>query len=207
MPESRAAVDTDSIGSLIDAIATRGYVIAPEFIDLATVAALRSRALESDAAGLFSAAAVGHGFGRMERVDIRGDRICWIDSTTRDPAERSLFSALEAVRFTANRALQLGLFEFEAHYAIYAPGRGYARHRDRFRDDDARVLSIVVYLNDHWRAEEGGALRLHLPDGATRDVTPRAGTLTAFFSDRFPHEVLPATRQRLSIAGWFRRRA
>jgi len=200
-------VDTDSIEPLIDAIVARGYVVVREFIDAEVVASLRSRALELDAAGRFSAAAVGHRAGRVERVDVRGDRICWLDSTTTDRAEQALFAQLEAVRLAANRALQLGLFAFESHYAIYAPGRSYARHRDRFRDDDARVLSIVLYLNDRWRTHEGGALRLHLADGAWVDVTPQGGTLAAFLSDRFAHEVLPATRLRLSIAGWFRRRA
>jgi SM-20-related protein len=28
----------------------------------------------------------------------------------------------------------------------------------------------------------------------------------AFLSERIEHEVLPATRERLSITGWFRRR-
>jgi SM-20-related protein len=27
-----------------------------------------------------------------------------------------------------------------------------------------------------------------------------------FLTERFEHEVLPATRERLSITGWFRRR-
>jgi SM-20-related protein len=68
------------------------------------------------------------------------------------------------------------------------------------------MLSCVLYLNDGWRAEDGGALRLYLP---TRhcDVLPRAGTLVAFLSERFEHEVLPAQRERLSLTGWFRRRA
>ena len=200
------AVDTDSITPLIDAVAARGYVVAREFIDAGVVAALRSRALELDAAGRFSTAAVGRGAGRVEYLDVRGDRICWLDSSTIDRAEGSVFAKLEVVRLAANRALQLGLFELEGHYAIYAAGRGYARHLDRFRDDDTRVLSIILYLNDRWRTDEGGALRLHLPDGAWVDVMPQGGTLAAFLSDRFAHEVLPATRQRLSIAGWFRRR-
>jgi len=206
LPEP-TAVDTDSIAPVIDAIAAQGYVVVREFIDAETVAALRARALELDAAGRFTAAAVGHGAGRVERVDVRGDRICWLDSSTSDRAELFLFAKLEAVRLAANHALQLGLFELEGHYAIYAPGHGYARHRDRFRDDDARVLSIVLYLNDRWRTHEGGALRLHLADRAWVDVTPQGGTLAAFLSDRFAHEVLPTTRQRLSIAGWFRRLA
>jgi SM-20-related protein len=43
-------------------------------------------------------------------------------------------------------------------------------------------------------------------DGATRDVLPEGGTLVAFLADRFPHEVLPATRERLAFTGWYRRR-
>jgi SM-20-related protein len=44
-------------------------------------------------------------------------------------------------------------------------------------------------------------------DERVRDVLPVAGTLVCFLSDRFEHEVLPATRERLSLTGWFRRRA
>ena len=34
----------------------------------------------------------------------------------------------------------------------------------------------------------------------------QGGRLVAFLSDRFEHEVLPATRERMSFTGWFRRR-
>ena len=35
-------------------------------------------------------------------------------------------------------------------------------------------------------------------------VTPSFGTIVVFLSEEFPHEVLPAKRDRYSIAGWFR---
>ena len=196
----------DSIATAFDAIATRGYVVVPRFVDASTVTGLRSGALRSDADGHFSAAAIGHGSERLQRADIRGDRIRWLDSNSPDEVEQSLYARLEALRLAANRELQLGLFEFEGHYAIYPAGRGYARHLDRFRDDDTRTLSIVLYLNDDWRSEDEGALRLYLPSGKQVDVIPEGGTLVAFLADRFAHEVLPAKRDRLSIAGWFRRR-
>ena len=106
-----------------------------------------------------------------------------------------------------NRELMLGLVGFEAHYAIYPPGAAYARHRDRFRDDDTRVLSCVLYLNDG--VARGGRRRAAPlpPDGATLDVAPQGGTFVAFLSDTFDHEVLPASRERLALTGWFRRRA
>ncbi|MOA08544.1 hypothetical protein D3C78_1283200 [compost metagenome] len=67
-------------------------------------------------------------------------------------------------------------------------------------------MSAVFYLNADWQAEQGGALRMYLPGGEERDVLPLAGTLVVFLSADLPHAVLPATRERLSLTGWFRRR-
>jgi SM-20-related protein len=39
---------------------------------------------------------------------------------------------------------------------------------------------------------------------ALRDVLPAGGTAVAFLSEAVHHEVLPATRERLGVAGWFR---
>jgi SM-20-related protein len=36
-------------------------------------------------------------------------------------------------------------------------------------------------------------------------VSPEGGRVVFFESDRIPHEVLPATRTRMSIAGWMKR--
>ena len=94
---------------------------------------------------------------------------------------------------------------FEAHVAIYPPGTGYTRHADRFARDPRRALSTVLYLNEDWQPGDGGALRIHLGGGAWRDLEPRGGTLVIFASE-LEHEVLPARRERLSLAGWFKRR-
>ena len=177
-----------------------------EFLPEATIAALRGEALRRDTAGMLAAAATGHGAGRQVREDIRGDRIGWLDEGSPAPVERALFAALEALRVEANRELLLGLWRYEGHYALYPPGAHYARHRDRFQDDDARVLSLVLYLNEAWQTNEGGVLRIHRPGGIPRDVLPDGGTLVAFIAAQFEHEVLPATRPRLAVSGWFRTR-
>ena len=143
---------------------------------------------------------------RGRRADVRGDRIRWLDERPHDAAEAAAFALLDALRVACNRSLMAGLVEFEGHYALYPPGTSYARHRDRFRDDDTRVLSCVLYLNDDWRRDDGGALRLYVEGGQAIDVWPEAGTLVAFLSERFDHEVLPARRPRLALTGWFRRR-
>ena len=202
-----ASIDDAAIAAIVDDIAARGYAIVRDFLPASDIDALRTQLIEHDRAGSLVPAAVGRGALRATRGDIRSDRIRWIDAATPAPAERRLLDALDALRIALNRELHLGLIEHEAHYALYPPGRGYARHVDRFRDDDARVLSLVLYLNERWCAEEGGALRLATTEDGHVDVLPEGGTLVMFLSERFPHEVQPATRERMSIAGWFRRRA
>ena len=195
------------ITAIVEDVAARGYAIAPGFLGANVIDALRVRMRTLEREGLLANAGVGRGSDRTLRTDIRGDRIRWLDEAAPDPAFEPVRRALETLRVALNRELALGALEFEGHYALYPAGARYARHKDRFRDDDARVLSIVLYLNDGWRADDGGALRLFLDERNTIDVVPAAGTLVAFLADRFDHEVLPANRPRVSVTGWFRRRA
>ncbi len=123
--------------------------------------------------------------------------------------EDALIAELHALSVALNDALFLGIEEVEAHYACYPPGAGYMRHVDRFRDDAARVISLVLYLNDDWRDADGGALRIYATRDAREpacDLPPRGGTLVAMRSEAIAHEVLTASAERWSIAGWLRRR-
>ena len=189
--------------ALIDGLATRGYAVLRDVLPGHVVAGLRDRARSLDRAGAFAPAGVGRAGARTQRSDIRGDRIAWLPDESDDEAECAVAAWLEAVRLRCNRDLMMGLAAIESHYAMYPAGARYARHRDRFRDDDARVISFVAYLNPDWRDENGGALRLSLDDGDT-DIVPRTGSLC--FLSELEHEVLPATRERRSIAAWMRRR-
>jgi SM-20-related protein len=193
---------------LVADIVARGWSVRPDWLAAPLVATLAAEARALRAAGAFRAAGVGSDRRRARQV--RGDEILWLEHAPASAAQRAALDALEALRLELNRECLLGLFELEAHLAAYPPGAGYRTHLDRLRDDDARVLSIVLYLNADWQVEDGGALRLYL-EAAGRaphaDVAPVGGTLVAFLSGEFPHEVLPARRERLSLTGWFRRRA
>ena len=204
---SAALVESSAIDRICAGIADQGYAVVPEFLPTTAVAALAADARQREAAGLFSTARVGRGAERDAQPDIRGDRILWLDQTSPDTPLHPCWQALDVLRTTLNQTLLLGLFSFEGHYAIYPAGAFYRRHRDRFRHDDARVLSCALYLNDGWSVQDGGALRIHFENGTRRDVLPTGGTLVCFLSERFEHEVLPATRERLALTGWFRRRA
>jgi SM-20-related protein len=103
----------------------------------------------------------------------------------------------------------LGLFELEAHLAVYPPGSFYRRHLDQFPGVGERTVTTILYLNQDWIQPGGGQLRLYTGPVDQRryeEVLPLGGRLVTFLSARFLHEVLPARRDRLSITGWFKKR-
>jgi SM-20-related protein len=200
-----SAVARHAIERICGRIVDDGIAVQPGFLDAAAISRLAARARSRDERGEFHDGAVGHGSAQMHDAHVRGDRILWLDDTAPDPDEVHLFAAFESLRGALNASTMLGLFAFECHYAVYPPGATYRRHFDRFRDDDTRVLSCVLYLNANWTDDDGGVLRIHL-DRGDRDVRPTGGTLVCFLSDRFEHEVLPSRRERVAVSGWFKRR-
>ena len=183
-------------------------MVVDEFIEPRLTAALLGECRASSGRGDYRDAAVGGGKGRRTRPQIRSDQILWIHEPGSSDAQRDCLDQFERLRLRLNRTLQLGLLDFESQFARYPQGTFYKRHIDQLHGEDHRKLSSVLYLNENWIAREGGALRFYLNgDGPEfEDVLPLGGRLVVFLSDKFAHEVLPATRERLSIAGWFRTR-
>ncbi|MDC0662430.1 2OG-Fe(II) oxygenase [Marinobacter sp. SS21] len=152
----------------------------------------------------FDPAGIGRDRDRMLNNFVRSDEICWITGED-EPCRRWLAWASELQTYL-NRRLLLGLFSFESHFAHYAPGDFYKKHLDAFKGEANRTLSLVAYLNPGWQPDDGGELVLYTGDDGLQStrVTPGFGTVVAFLSEDFPHEVLPAARDRYSIAGWYR---
>jgi SM-20-related protein len=198
--------DDEQLALLAASLHDAGWVVCDPLLPAGLAQALADDCRAAVAADALRAAAVGRGPGARHDPAVRGDRTLWLEHDPAHPARGALLDFLESLGRRLNRHLLLGIDHVEAHYAAYPPRAYYARHVDRFRDDDARVLSFTTYLNTDWHDADGGALRLHLPRGNV-DVLPRLGTCTLFLSDQIEHEVLPARRERLSVAGWFRRRA
>lgn len=144
------------------------------------------------------------GIGKLDKQineGIRGDYIQWIDPATASLPERDYLNRLRDLIGFLNQALFLSLKDVEIHRTVYPVGARYQRHLDQFRSDDHRKISVICYLNDDWRPEHGGELRLHLAEGPV-DVLPEAGRVVCFRSDLIEHEVMPATRERYSLTGW-----
>lgn len=188
---------------IADALARHGACLIDGFPAPRHSALLRSDLQHLAAEGQLKPAAIGRAGNHQERTDLRGDSTLWLDDPRCSEAAEHYLTQLDTLRSALNRLLFLGLKEVEAHYALYSPGTRYTRHRDRFRDSDARVVTVVSYLNPDWQANDGGQLRLYRDD-AHIDVFPHISTSLCFLSE-LEHEVLPAKRERLSIAAWLRR--
>lgn len=181
-----------------------GFAIPPQGVDPTLCRRLLDEA-RSQPKGCWKQAGVGSGEARLDKA-IRGDEIRWLDF--QPSAQRELAVKLQEIKERLNQELFLGLWDWEAHFSRYLEGTAYHRHVDRFRDDDRRTVSFVLYLNSGWSEADGGRLLLYPNDPVSPiAIIPQAGTLVLFLSDEIPHEVELARRERWSISGWFRRRA
>lgn len=192
---------SDKLNQVADGIAETGYAIIDDFLSAAEVDSILQ--LDEFKTGLlqFKKAGIGQKLEMQINEGIRGDYIEWIDQTTApQPLQMYLAKLTELISFV-NQTLFLSLKDYEVHMTIYPTGTYYKKHLDQFKKDDHRKLSVICYLNKDWREEEGGQLRIYL-EGGTREVLPVAGRLVCFRSDLLEHEVLPSTRNRLSLTGW-----
>ena len=195
--------DESLFGAIADDIERQGYSIRPAALpdDIAASLYACSQRL---AAGSYMDAGVGRGTGFVRTEFVRTDGICWINDGWEGAGPWLNWTA--GLQRVLNQRLFLGLFSFESHFAHYPPGAYYKRHYDAFRGEANRVLSVVTYLNPGWGGADGGELVLYAV-ASDRDgikVVPLYGTIVVFLSEQFPHEVLPAARDRYSVAGWYR---
>lgn len=185
---------------IADNLAEKGFSVTDGFISKHVITAIRSLpVISGDIAGLKKA-----GIGKETKQvneGIRGDYISWIDPDSAPEPLRVYLDTVTALRLFLNEALFLGLKDFEVHIARYPAGAFYKRHLDQFHKDDHRRLSVICYLNEDWKEDEGGQLRIFEKSGST-DILPVAGRLVCFRSELLEHEVLPSTRERASITGW-----
>jgi len=191
---------------LADRFAEQGFVVVDDFLPPREVDWLRHDLENRRKEGAFRRAGVGRGVEKRIVDEQRRDEIFWWEESQLSLAQQIVWNRLELLKKTLNRDLFLGIRSFEGHYAIYPEGAFYRRHVDQFQGDAARVLSLVLYLNDDWDPADGGQLRIYQDDGkgVLLDVDPRAGRLVSFLSHRTLHEVLPTRRERFSFCGWFR---
>lgn len=133
--------------------------------------------------------------------NVRGDEIFWLQRNQTDQPIVNFFGRIQTMMEQLNREFFLSLNDAEFHYAHYPPGTFYRRHIDQFKGRNNRQISVVLYLNDHWKPGDGGELKVYTDEGDEL-IAPIGNRLAVFRSDTVEHEVLPTTVLRRSITGW-----
>jgi SM-20-related protein len=191
----------EKLNLVADGLAENGFAVIDNFLSMNEVKSILELDEFQNGMLQFKKAGIGKSQDKQINEGIRGDYIQWIDRASAAPAVQGYLTKLHELISFVNQNLFLSLKDYEVHMTIYPAGSYYKRHLDQFKKDDHRKLSVICYLNENWKEEEGGQLRIYLPD-KDMDVLPEAGRLVCFRSDQLEHEVLPSTRPRLSITGW-----
>ena len=187
--------------SIADGLANNGYAVVNQFLSQKQVDSIVALEHFKTAREGFKKAGIGQQGSLRINEGIRGDYIQWLDKKSPPGEVVPYLHRVEELMRYLNQSLFLSLKDFEVHMTMYPVGSYYKRHLDQFKKDDHRKLSIICYLNNDWSLEHGGQLRIFHPQGS-EDILPVAGRLVCFRSDQLEHEVLPATRERLSLTGW-----
>lgn len=189
--------------SLIDSLAEQGWWFGSSLFSVELLGSLAKNAVELATSNVLAEAAVGRGQSKQQLANVRSDKIQWIDPDSDTHIE--FLRQCEQLQQSLNRELYLGVNTIEAHYAHYGEGAFYQRHLDSFKGAQNRMVSMVVYLNPNWQPEHAGELELWSQAGSPLGyVAPKMGDVLLMLSEDMPHQVLPTTVDRYSIAAWFR---
>lgn len=186
---------------IADGLAENGYAVCDQFLSQNEVDAIVGLEHFQEGINSFQKAGIGKKQGLQINEAIRGDYIQWVDKASAPPPVAVYLNRIGELVSYLNQELFLSLKDYEIHMTVYPTGSFYKRHLDQFRADDHRKLSAICYLNRNWTDDDGGQLRMYLPEG-NKDFLPLAGRLVCFRSDQIEHEVLPAKKERLSLTGW-----
>lgn len=125
---------------------------------------------------------------QWSEASFRGDSLLWLssyESLSRDaPALQRCVDALRArVVDVLERRFAFGVQRTTVQLARYPAGARYVRHLDATPSlANGRRLTVLLYLNPRWSANDAGQLRLYDLDDASVDVEPiGARVLMMFF--------------------------
>lgn len=189
---------------LIEGFVTGNIGISETFLTLPLAAALQQNLLRLKRDSRMISANIGNANVKDSTQKIRGDKTCWIETQTKNAAEMEFLDMIRQFMGHLNATCFTGLNACEFHYALYEKGMAYTRHKDQFKNNNARKFSMISYLNEDWKQEDGGQLIIH-HEGMEQEIMPTNQKAIFFQSDVLEHEVAMAMRPRMSITGWLKR--
>lgn len=193
--------------SLFQSLEQNGWAFSDEVLPENLEQELFLECQKSWQEGLFKEAHIGRGNEKTLNSEIRGDAILWLKTEQPPPASQRFLQWAAELRQEMNERYFLGLRSEEFHFARYPEGKGYQKHIDQHRGSQFRKITLVLYLNPSWGAQDGGELCIYSPENESLEIQrilPQGGRVILFRSDLIPHAVLPCFQTRWSLTGWFR---
>lgn len=178
--------------------------ITEDFLSEALCNHLRTNLLALNHQDRMATAGIGNDGKMIHDKLIRNDKIYWLDKTHNNVFENEFFEKMDAFVAYLNQSCYTNIASYEFHYSLYEKGSFYRTHLDQFEDDSKRQFSMISYLNNNWKIQDGGELMIHHKPKNTC-ITPTQGKTIFFKSDEMPHEVLVTNEQRFSVTGWLKR--
>jgi SM-20-related protein len=191
----------DKFEEAIQQMMANGHGIIDNWLDVEALKALGISLNKRYDSAMFKKAEIGQHTEQQLAAAVRGDQIFWLTNNGSEKAEVSFLTHASSFMNYLNRTCYTGLTSNEFHYAVYEAGTNYHKHRDQFKSDRSRKFSMVLYLNEAWKTEDGGELVIYADQ--TAKIAPLFGRLV-FFQSHLEHEVLRSNFQRKSITGWLK---
>jgi SM-20-related protein len=148
---------TSPSSAIAAAVAHEGMSVWLGFLNASQVGVIAGQCRRQQTAddSAFHWASIGRASGRVIDDAVRQDHTWGLEGKTGSKAVRRYLARLSTLRRALNRSPFLGLHDWEGHFAFYPPGVFYQRHLDRFRSDERRFVSTVLYLNEDWQTAMG----------------------------------------------------
>ena len=188
---------------LIDTYLDKNIGIDTGFMSPSLSRGLQENILQLQKDDLMTAAGIGNMEIKDANQKMRSDKIYWMDKSHDNIYEQEFLQLAEDFIERLNSTCYTGINGYEFHYAVYEEGSFYKRHKDQFKNNNYRKYSLINYLNNDWKEEDGGQLLVYQND-TVQKISPQSQTAVFFKSDEIEHEVILAHRNRMSITGWLK---
>ena len=189
---------------LIDSYLDNNIGIDSGFLSESLSRGLQENIAQLQSDDLMTAAGIGNDEIKDANQKMRNDKIYWLDKSHDNIFEQEFLQLAEDFIKRLNSTCYTGINGYEFHYAVYEEGSFYKRHKDQFKNNNHRKYSLINYLNNDWKEEDGGQLLVYQEEVAQK-ILPHSQTAVFFKSDEMEHEVTKAMRPRMSITGWLKR--
>jgi len=159
--------------TLINSFIENKVGIAENFLSESLSLHLKENLITLYAEQLLKVAGTGNTNVKHDNL-FRSDIIYWLDRGHNNVHENSFFDLMDNFVNFLNETCYTGITGYEFHYTLYEKGSFYKKHLDQFRSNYSRQYSMIMYLNNEWKENDGGELRIH-HENKIENISPLNG--------------------------------